>query len=90
MVIIIRLDIIFVILNLLHFLTNPSPIYIEAAHKIINYLLSTYTLRLKFGGGDELKIITDASFANNISNQKSSQGYTMRLFGGFIIWKANK
>ena len=41
-------------------------------NKIINYLLSTYTLRFKFGGGDELKIITDISFVNNISDRKSS------------------
>ena len=71
MVIITRLDIIFVILKLLYFLINPSPIYIQAVNKIINYLLSTCTLRLKFGGGDKLEIITDASFTDNISNQKS-------------------
>ena len=54
-------------------------------NKIINYLLSTCILKLKFGGGDKLEIITDASFANNTSDQKSSQGYTIRLFRGLII-----
>ena len=85
MVIIICLDIIFAILKLLYFLTNLSLIYIQTVNKVINYLLSTRILRLKFGGGDKLKIVTDASFTDNINNQKSLQGYTMRLFGGLII-----
>ena len=71
MAIITRLDITFAILKLLHFLTNPSPIYIQAVNKIINYLLSIYILGFKFGGGDKLEIITNASFADNISDRKS-------------------
>ena len=38
------------------------------ANKVISYLLGTRTLGLKFGGGDELEIATNASFANDISN----------------------
>ena len=41
-------------------------------NKIINYLLSIDTLRFKFGGGDKLEIIIDASFADYINNQKNS------------------
>ena len=72
MAIITRLNIIFAILKLLRFFTNPSPIYVQMVNKVINYLLSTRTLKLKFGGGDKLKIITDASFTDNISDRKSS------------------
>ena len=78
------LNIIFIILKLLRFLTNLSPIYMQAVNKVINYLLGICTLGLKFGGGDELEIVTDTSFADDISDQKSSQGYIMRLFGGLI------
>ena len=85
MAIITYLNIIFVILKLLHFLTNPSPTYIYTVNKVINYLLNTYTLKLKFGERDKLKIVTDASFADNISDRKSLQGYTIRLFKGLII-----
>ena len=85
MAIITYLNIIFAILKLLHFLTNPNPIYIQAVNKVINYLLGIRILRFKFGGGDELEIITDTSFTNNISNRKSSQEYTMYLFRGLII-----
>ena len=85
MVIIIRLNIVFVILKLLCFLTNSSPIYIQMVNKVINYLLGTCILEFKFGGGDKLETVINASFMNNISNRKSSQGYTMRLFRGLII-----
>ena len=84
MAIITRLNIIFVILKLLYFLINPSLIYIQMVNKIINYLLGICILRLKFEGGDKLEIVTDASFADNISDQKSLQGYIIRLFGGLI------
>ena len=50
----------------------------------MNYLLGIYTLGLKFGGGDKLESITNASFANDINNQKNSQGYTIHLFRGLI------
>ena len=53
-------------------------------NKIINYLLGTCILKFKFGGGDKLKIIINASFTNNINNEKSLQGYTIHLFGGLI------
>ena len=41
-------------------------------NEIINYLLSTRILKFKFGGGDKLEIAINASFANNINNQKNS------------------
>ena len=40
----------------------------QIVNKIIGYLLGTCILGFKFGGGDKLKIITDAFFTNNISN----------------------
>ena len=71
MAIIIRPNIAFAILKLSRFLTNPSPTYAQAVNKVINYLLGTRILRFKFGGKDELKIVTDTSFTDNISNRKS-------------------
>ena len=68
MVIITYLDIVFAILKLLHFLTNPNPIYIQVVNKVINYLLGIYILKFKFGGGDKLKIIINTSFMDNISD----------------------
>ena len=71
MAIITRLDIIFAILKLSRFFTNPSPIYMQAVNKVINYLLGICILGFKFGGGDKLEIATDTSFANDTNDQKS-------------------
>ena len=71
MAIIIRLNIVFAILRLLHFFINSSPIYMQTVNKVINYLLGICTLKLKFEGGDKLKIVINTSFTNNISDRKS-------------------
>ena len=57
----------------------------QVVNKVINYLLNTRILGLKFGGGDKLEIVIDASFVDDISDRKSLQGYTIRLFKGLII-----
>ena len=47
-------------------------------------------LALELGGGDTLIVATDASFADNTVDRRSSQGYIVKLFGGLIAWRANK
>jgi hypothetical protein len=37
-----------------------------------------------------LVVVSDAFFANNSTNRKSSQAFAMKLFGGLIGWRANK
>ena len=52
--------------------------------------MATADYALKLGGGDRFATWTDASFADNTVDRRSSQGYVMMLFGGAIGWKANK
>ena len=60
-----------------------------AADRIIQYLQYTRFLTIQFGVQKTKKTtvaficVSDASFADN-SNRKSSQGYIMKLFDGFI------
>jgi hypothetical protein len=35
-------------------------------------------------------VASDASFADNNTDRKSSQAFAMKLFGGLIGWRANK
>ena len=51
----------------------------------MNYLLSTRILGFKFEEVDKLEIIMNASFVNDISNQKSSQEYAIRFLKGLIV-----
>lgn len=85
-----RLDIAFATSRLARFLLNPSPEHHDAADRVLLYLLSTRQRALQLGGGTDLQIASDASFADNTTDRKSSQGYAIKLFGGLIAWKANK
>ncbi|KAI0603828.1 hypothetical protein TUN205_11930, partial [Pyrenophora tritici-repentis] len=49
---------------------------------------STESLALELGRGDGLEVASDASFADNTLDRKSSQGYAIKLFGGLIAWRA--
>jgi hypothetical protein len=87
-----RPDIAFAASRLARFLTNPSSEHHDAADRVILYLVHHRTLALKLGGeGEDTMIVaSDASFADNTLDRKSSQGYIIKLYGGLIAWKANK
>ena len=38
----------------------------------------------------QLMIASDASYADDPETRRSSQGYTISLFGGLIAWKATR
>ncbi|RYP87917.1 hypothetical protein DL769_000369 [Monosporascus sp. CRB-8-3] len=85
-----RPDISFAVSRLARFNLNPSNAHHKAADRVILYLIGTKTLALQFGGEDSLDTWSDASFADNMIDRKSSQAYVMKLFGGVIGWRANK
>lgn len=85
-----RPDIAFAVSRLARFNCNPSPRHHYAADRVLCYLRRTRALALKFGGGDDFEVASDASFADNTLDRKSSQAYAMKLFGGLIGWRANK
>ncbi|EED13613.1 conserved hypothetical protein [Talaromyces stipitatus ATCC 10500] len=62
----------------------------QAADKVLCYLERHRAYALRLGGGEDYSVSTDASFADNTLDRKSSQAYVMTLFGGTIGWQANK
>jgi hypothetical protein len=76
------------------FLTNPSNAHMAAANRCIQYLYGTRQLGILFDGelsdDSELAVYTDASFADDPRDRKSSQGHLITLFGGPIAWKSGK
>ena len=54
------------------------------------YLYATKTKALQLGQGTGLEVASDASFADNTMDRKSSQGYVIKLFGGLVAWRASK
>lgn len=90
-----RPDIAFAASRLARFNQNPGPQHHQAADRVLWYLLQTRDYALSFGtdeGSEEdtLCMATDASFADNTEDRKSSQAFVMRLFGGSVAWRANK
>ena len=45
---------------------------------------------MQLGGGDTLQVASNALFADNTLDRKSSQGYAIKLFNGLIAWRASK
>jgi hypothetical protein len=85
-----RPDVAFAVSCLARFNLNPSPQHQAAADRVIEYLLATKDYALKLGGEDGMATWSDASFADNTLDRKSSQAYVMKLFGGAVAWKASK
>jgi hypothetical protein len=85
-----RADIAFATSRLARFLNNPGPQHYQAADQVLTYLKRTRNYALQLGGADTLDIASDASFADNSLDRKSSQGLAIKLFGGMIAWRANK
>ncbi|XP_044720031.1 reverse transcriptase (RNA-dependent DNA polymerase) domain-containing protein [Hirsutella rhossiliensis] len=81
-----RPDIAFVTSKLSKFNPNPGPKHHEAADRVICYLQQTKDWRSAWGG-DDFEVASDASFADNSSDRKSSQAFAMKLFGGLIAAK---
>src|SRR5467141_3118701 len=86
-----RPDIAFATSRLSRFLTNPGPKHHAAADRVLLYLSRHKNFGLQFGGKEDNFIVaSDASFADNSLDRKSSQAYAMKLFGSLIGWRANK
>lgn len=89
-----RPDIAFAVSRLSRFNQRPGKQHHNAAHRVFQYLFRTQDYCICYGG--ETRDISsfvcgsDASFADNILDRKSSQGYLMKLFGGAVAWRANK
>ena len=92
--IITRPDIAWAAARLSSFLTNPSPTYMAAVNRCIQYLYGSRHLAILFDGRTTeekaFKVYTDASFADDLQDRRSTQGYLFTLFGGPIAWKSGK
>ena len=72
---------------------RPGRKHQEAANKIIKYLYRIRFRCIRYGHESEATSFvcaSDASFADNTLDRKSSQGYVLKLFRGPVTWRANK
>jgi hypothetical protein len=77
--------------KLSEFLTNPSKEHLDAVDRAISYLYGTKFLAIEYSRESEgMLCASDAAFADNIDDRKSTEGYLVMLFGGPIDWRASK
>ena len=62
----------FAVSQLARFLINPGPLHHKVINKVINYLASIKDLALYFRGFHNLEVASNASFADNTLDRKSS------------------
>jgi hypothetical protein len=89
--IMIRPDVAYAASLLSQFLTNPGPEHLTAVNWTIKYLFGTRFLAIQYDAEHrevQLQIASDTSFADDADTRRSSQGYTISLFGGLIMWRA--
>ena len=89
-----RPDIAFAVLRLSRFNQRPGKRHHKAADRVFHSLFQTQDYGICNGKDapdpSSFVFASDASFGDNTLEQKSSQGYIMKLFGGVIALIANK
>ena len=88
-----RPDIAFAVQQLSQFASDPSPIHLQAAKRVLRYLQGSRELHLTYkrNGGDteSVQSYSDANFAAD-EDRKSISGYVFTLAGSPISWQAKK
>ena len=87
-----RPDISFAVQTLSQFNTNPGPIHLTAAKRVLRYLKGTLDLGIKYMSLDdsELCIFSDADWGNSVNDRKSVSGYVSMNAGGAVTWNSKK
>jgi hypothetical protein len=71
---------------------NPSEVHMEVALRVLRYLKSSPGRGILFSKNDHLNIIgyTDADWARNLTDRKSTSGYFTFVGGNLMTWKRKK
>jgi hypothetical protein len=85
-----RLDIAYAVRVVSQFMHNPSEDHMEAVIQILRYLKASPRKGLMFSKNSHLKIngYTDADWAGNILDRKSTSGYLMFVGGNLVTWRS--
>ncbi len=85
-IVISRLDIIFVTAKLVQFLKNSNSDYLVAVDRMISYLNETKNLAIEYSSriANILLCVNDATFVDDELTRKSSNDYLFKLYESFI------
>ena len=87
-----RPDLSFAVNQVARFMHDPRESHWKAVLRIFRYLKHTQDLELTYKKDSESKLIgyADASFANDVTDRKSTSGYTFMTNGGAVSWRSRK
>lgn len=88
-----RPDIAFAIGKLSQFMSDPCERHGHALKKLMRYLNSTITQKIRYGAGNGFQYVTvysDADWASDKTDRKSVSGFTVMFQGGPISWGSKK
>lgn len=87
-----RPDIAYAVSIVSQFMHQPQTKHLEAALRIVRYLKGTYNYGLLFKktGNLEIQAYTDADWAGNPTDRRSTSGYFALVGGNLVSWKSKK
>lgn len=90
-----RIDIAFILGRLSQFMQDPAEHHGQALRRLMRYLRSTISLRIRFGRGkaisdDTLRVYSDADYAADKTDRKSITAFVGLVGGGPIFWGSKK
>lgn len=70
------------------FMHSPHDIHLEVMYRILRYLKGTIGRGLFFKNGVEIsiKVFTDANWAGDVNDRKSTSGYCTFVWGNLVTW----
>lgn len=83
-----RPDVLFAVSQLSRFNVNPGPKHWEAVKHLLRYLRGTSKLKLRYTkhSSSDLNGFSDANWASDLDDRKSTSGYIFMLQGGAVSW----
>lgn len=86
-----RPDISFAVNLLSRYCENPGPSHWGAVKRLMRYIKGTCDYKLTYGTSNEnLKGFSDADWASDLDERKSTTGYIFTIFGGAISWSSKR
>ena len=87
-----RSDIMFVVCLCARFQSNPKESHLKAVKRILKYIKGTLNLGLWYGRESKFDLVgfTDADFAGNRVDRKSTSGTCQFLGGSLVSWSSRK
>ena len=73
-------------------MNNPTEEHMEAVNRILRYLKMTLGKGLLYKKNDtrDVEVLSDANWAGDVLDRRSTSGYCFYVWGNLVTWKSKK